>query len=398
MTSIEHAIEPPRDLVNGLLPTLGRQLELGFNVFDVMHHGVHEKQISNVFRWLLDSAGTHRLGDRFVRIFLDEINVARPGSVPSSADGYWVRQEVNTSASGELPDIADIVLESSHVSIVVENYFTSDGHGHDFHRYMSYARRDGKLGAVVLLCLEEDGSLQTQGWQDAAVVTYGTLVGRLLEAVADDRDYQRANAEAFDFLQQMHRKFVTGRGLMDDQHVLDFVVAMCDTGEAGRYQIRPQEVAAEQFAIDLADQARHRFGEGRELLQRAKARLRSFAAQHLTPQVNELMGPGFLRGVSARYSGIYQWTINLDIDEETDDSGEGKLQIKFGPSAWFANEQDPHWRVKVDSAAVDYSRLILTRARTRELRQSDVTLAEVLAGLEPNDTRLRDEIGRLMSA
>ena len=67
------------DLVTGLLPVLGRSLEPGFNVFDVMHHGVHEKQMSNVFRWLLEPEGTHGFGDRFVRIFVDGREGAHPG-------------------------------------------------------------------------------------------------------------------------------------------------------------------------------------------------------------------------------------------------------------------------------------------------------------------------------
>lgn len=62
------------DFVTQFVPVLGRSLELGFNVFDVMHHGLHEKQLSNVFRWLLNAEGTHRLGDRFGKIFVDEIN------------------------------------------------------------------------------------------------------------------------------------------------------------------------------------------------------------------------------------------------------------------------------------------------------------------------------------
>jgi len=49
------------DLVTQLLPTLARSLDASFNVFDVMHHGTHEKQVSNVFRWLLDAEGTHGL-------------------------------------------------------------------------------------------------------------------------------------------------------------------------------------------------------------------------------------------------------------------------------------------------------------------------------------------------
>ena len=79
------------DLVTGILPVLGRSSELGFNVFDVMHHGLHEKQISNVFRWLLDAGATHRMGDKFTRIFMDEVNRARPSEVPFALGGYWVR-------------------------------------------------------------------------------------------------------------------------------------------------------------------------------------------------------------------------------------------------------------------------------------------------------------------
>ncbi len=55
---------------------LSRSLEARFNVFDVMHHGTHEKQISNVFGWLLDTEGSHQLGDTFLRIFIDEITRA----------------------------------------------------------------------------------------------------------------------------------------------------------------------------------------------------------------------------------------------------------------------------------------------------------------------------------
>ena len=100
-----------KDLVTGILPVLGRASDLGFNVFDVMHHGLHEKQISNVFRWLLDSQGSHRLGDAFTRIFMDEVNRAKPDDEPFPCDGYSVWQEVNTSNPQDPGDIADLVLE-----------------------------------------------------------------------------------------------------------------------------------------------------------------------------------------------------------------------------------------------------------------------------------------------
>jgi hypothetical protein len=387
----------PDHLVTGLLPVLGRPLALGFNVFDVLHHGTHEKQISNLFRWLLDTDDTHRLGDRFQRIFLGELNLIQHGQPDLALDGYWVHQEVNTSVAGDPGDIADLVLESGAAVVVVENYLTSDGHGHSYDSYLQYSQRDGRHGVVVLLCRDEDGSLQTAGWENAAVLTYAALVRRLHDEVVTDRNYQLQNPESYSFIEQMYRKFVKGRGRMEDQDVLDFVVAMCDTGEAGRYQERPQDLAADRFANDLAEQARERFGEGRELMHRVKARLRSFGTEVLGPQLNATLGDGFVRKVSATYSGIYQWTINFEASDDGTDFGEARLQLKFGPSAWFANEKDPNWTNTVEPGLADYSRVFITRAKNREIRQSAVTLQEVLDGLAPADLRLHDEIVRLLS-
>lgn len=385
------------DLVTGLLPVLGRSLELGFNVFDVMHHGLHEKQISNVFRWLLDPEQTHNLGDRFLRIFIDELNRVSVGSDPLPHGSYLVRQEVNIAVGGARPDIADLVLESEDAVIVIENYFTSDGHGHSYSGYLAFSVRDGKRGVVALLCRDEDVSLQTLGWEDAAVLTYGKLAERLLEHVGGDRAYQRKNPDAHAFIEQLHRKFVRGRGRVGDQEVLNFVVAMCDTGEIRRYQEQPQEVAAERFADDLAMQARERFGEGRDLLQRAKGRLSVFSEGPLRRQLNATWGEGFVLGVNARLAGIYQWTVNIDVKKESNDLGQSRLQLKFGPSAWYANERDPSWTRTVDSSQADYSRLFLTWAGVKEVRQSTVSIHDVLDGLDPADPRLHDEIIGLLS-
>lgn len=384
------------DFLAGLLPVLGTPSELGFNVFDVMHHGLHEKQISNVFRWLLDAGGTHRMGDKFTRIFMDEVNRARPSEDPFSLDGYWVRQEVNTSGPTDPGDIADLVLESRTSVVVIENFVTSDGHGHDYDRYLAYSQRKGGRGVVVLLCRDEDRSLQTNGWQHACVVTYATLITRLREELASDGRWGRDNPEAYTFIEQLYRKFVRGRGPVQDGEVLDFVVAMCQTGEARRYQISSKAVAAEQFASDVAEQARERFGEGRELLQRVRTKVRNYGADVLAPQLNATLGEGTITKVGAAFRGIYQWTVNFDLGSESGEFGEPPLQIKFGPSAWFAIEEDPNWQHTVDPDVADYSRLFLTRSAQREIRQSSVTLQEVLDGLEPTDRRLHDEILQLI--
>lgn len=385
------------DVLTGLLPVLGRPSDTGFNVFDVMHHGVHEKQMSNVFRWLLDDAGSHNFGAAFVDIFIAAVNERRfPGSeIPIGQ--FFARQEVNTVLEGVGADIADIVLESDRSCVVVENYLTSDGHGHGYERYLNYALGRKEIGLVVLLCRDEDTSLQTQGWQDAVVLTYENLIRRLHGALEADRAYRRGNQEASAFIDQMYRKFVTRRAPMADNDVLDFITAMCDTGEAGRYQEAKQETAAERFANDVAEQARMRLKESREVLQRAKDQLKSFAAGPLATQLNAKLGDGTVGKVSARYAGIYQWTINFEIKDSSNDIGEAALQLKFGPSAWHANENDSHWKITIDPAEADYSHVFITRATTLELRQSPVTLKEVLDGLDPTDVRLRDAILGLLA-
>ncbi|MGP5606750.1 PD-(D/E)XK nuclease family protein [Arthrobacter rhombi] len=157
------------DLVTGMLPVFGRSLEPRFNVFDVMHHGFHEKQISNVSRWLLEPDGSHRLGGTFMKILIDEVNSQKTGGEPLPDSGYWVRHEVNTAAVDEPEDIADLVLESDATVLVVENYFTSDGPGHSYDGYLAYGlrptaygRRDGRRGVVVLLCRDGDEALQSK--------------------------------------------------------------------------------------------------------------------------------------------------------------------------------------------------------------------------------------------
>ncbi len=385
------------DLVTGLLPVLGRSLDIGFNVFDVMHHGIHEKQLSNVFRWLLDADGTHGLDSRFTRIFVDKVNQRLGDDEPLPLGGYWVRQEVNTSVDGVGADIADLVLESESVRIVVENYFTSDGHGHDYGGYLAYSRRDDRRGVVVLLCAAEDRSLQTLGWENAPVLTYGTLIDRLHDDVAGDAAYCRKNPEAVMFIEQMHRKFGKGRGRMDDEDVLGFIVAMCDSGEAKRYGLQPQSVAAEQFATDLAEQARHRFGEGRDLLRQVKKRLRSFSDQHLQRQLHASFGDGFVHKVRSNYQGIFEWTVYVDIDAQSVGFDETRFGLVFGPTAWFTNEREQGWKSTVDPEDADYSHVFFWRKNARVVRQSSVTLREVLDGLEPSDARLHDEILEALS-
>jgi hypothetical protein len=379
------------DVISALLPSLPRTLSGEFNVFDVMRHGSHEKQLSNVFAWLLDVEGTHGLGGAFQSIFLARVNSQLGEPERLGRGPYTVRQERNTALPDETADIADIVLATPQEALVVENYVTSDGHGHDYEGYLAYGLRLAPRAVVVLLCRDHDPRLQSGGWQAAPVVTYEALIEELYARVSRDMAYRESHAHAFSFIEQMHTRFGRRRATVDDRDVLDFVTAMCESGEARRYREQSLEAAATRFSGDLAEEALAKFTTSRQLLQSLKNQLKAYAAQVIAPQLNATKGDDFVRGVGATYQGIYQWTINFDIADADNELGEAKLQIKFGPSAWFAVEEDPHWTVRSLEGPPDYSHLFLTRAATGEIRQSSVSLREALEGLPADDRRIHDD-------
>lgn len=388
------------ELVTGLLPVLSRSLEPAFNVFDVMHHGMHEKQLSNVFAWLLDAGGTHALGDRFLTEFIAMVNVARPASPQVPGTGYTVRQEVDVALPGEGADIADIVLDSATARIVIENYESSDGHGRGFDRYEAYGQHEDRIGVVVMLCRDEDRGRLQDGWERSCVVTYAEAIGRLSDVVAQDHRYRREHPEATWFIAQLHGKFVEGGGRVEDGDVLEFVDAMCRTGEAHRYGARPHNAVAERFASEMAVQARQRFIEGRDLLRRLKRLLRSACDGSVSRQLESSFGVGSVRRVSANLAGMHEWTVGFDLVMPGDGSGaegereplEVSVQLVFGPTAWHYREHDPGWSAGVDVGEDGYSRVFVSNYARRTIRTTRVTLEEVLDGLDPDDLRLHDAI------
>ena len=306
--------------------------------------------------------------------------------------GYLVRQEVNTSRVDEPADIADIVIDNDEFRVVVENFHSSDGHGHDFAQYSRYSVDEGRSGAVVLLCRDEDRSRLTDGWEGSHVMAYSGLLTRLRQLVDGDALYRRENPDVASFIEQMHRKFSTEAGIVGDREVLKFLQVMTEAGEGVRFRKTPHEQAAEQFASDLAAQARQRYLEARQLLQRIKNLLKSFADGSIRSQLKTTLGDDVVRGVQTNYKGNYQWTVALELATIPSSPSPITVQLKFGPSAWFANEQDPNWKHSVSPEHTDYSRVFVTRTDTQTVVESGVTLYEVIDVLDPNDHRLHDVI------
>ena len=379
------------DLVTALIPGLSRSLAEQFNVFRVMHHGTHEKQLSNVFSWLLATDGTHELGDVFQQIFLRRVNAELPGDAQLPTTGYRVIQEVDTRGGEEIArgdvgmDIADIVLLRPDAAVAIENYGTSDGHGHDYHRYLSHAVATGRAGAVVLLCHRRERHLQRDGWEQAIVVTYSEVLEDLQAYITHDSSWGRLHPEQNFFVQQMIHYFVEGPAAVNLEDQISFVKTMCETGEAERYGFRPQERAVQEFADLVAEHARQQFEDGRKTLAAVKAGLRAFARATLMQQMNDALENGPVERVLTRFVGKWEWCVELDRGE-----GIPTIFIIFGPTALAENAQVPQQLVEPDFSRVFLSLAGVDGEGPTRIVQTDVGLGEVISGLSGDDERLRD--------
>ena len=376
--------------VTALLPTLSRSLEEEFNVFRVMHHGTHEKQVSNVFSWLLSPDTTHDLGDAVQRIFLDLVNRALPTDGQLPATGYTVSQEIDTAGVGEEPsgaDIADILLAQESAAVIVENYGTSDGHGHDYRRYLAYAEASDRAAAVVLLCHRREAHLQRDGWEQAVVVTYADVLEPLQAHIARNRSWARKHPEQHFFIQHMVQHFVEGPAAVNLDDQISFIKAMCDTRESARYGYRPHERAAQEFADLVAEHARRQFDDSRKTLGTVKTSLRAFAQSTLIKDVNDKLEESHLLRAEARFVGKWEWCVHL----RRPDPYRGVFLV-FGPTA--VEEMATMHTELIDP---DYSRVFVsyelaTSPEPARFIQTEVGLDDVINGLDRDDIRLQDAV------
>ena len=61
-------------------------------------------------------------------------------------------------------------------------------------------------------------------------------------------------------------------------------------------------------------------------------------------------------------------------------------------------EKDPGWREVADPDSADYSFVYVARGDCKQIRQTTVSLEEVLDGLEPTDRRLHEAIISVLEA
>lgn len=376
------------DVLMNLVPSLSKRLLQTFDIFHVMHHGTHEKQISNVFAWLLSSEANHGLGMMFQNVLVDCLNDKASTDCLIPYEHYTVMQEVDTARSEpDKKDVADIVLSSAGHTIVIENYESSDGHHHDYNRYFEYGKANGRQCIVVLLCSRHEPSRQRDGWEQALVLTYEELLGSLKAELAKEPSWKKNHADVYWFVKQIFRHFLGDKKKMSTAERISFIKSMCDTGESWRYGKRPHEHVAIEFAEEIARHAEFQFKEGRATLSEIKKTLKNYAANVLMVQINEWANAELIGSVKANFVGRWEWCVTLCPAHEG-----VNVYLEFGPTVV---EENMRLQDKIPSP--NYSKLFVTRqARDHDgidkALQTNVSLEEVLLGLNTNDLRLRDAV------
>ena len=110
------------------------------------------------------------------------------------------------------------------------------------------------------------------------------------------------------------------------------------------------------------------------------------------PQLEETLGAGAVTRVGANWVGIYRWTVFFQVVDDRDAEGTSLLEVRLGPSAWWASEQDEKWQRTDDPSPRGLDHLFVLSSYSSTMRRSAVTLHELLAGLGSDDRRLHDEL------
>ncbi|GAB4097194.1 hypothetical protein GCM10028787_26690 [Brachybacterium horti] len=219
------------------------------------------------------------------------------------------------------------------------------------------------------------------------MLTYGEVLSDLQAHVDRTPAWRRGHPDQDFFIRQMLEHFVEGPAAVNTEDTIAFLTTMCETGESARYGHRPRDLASQEFADLVAEHARRQLEDSRKLLADVKGALRSYARAVLMEQVNARIGEGPVERVVTRFVGKWEWCVELQRADPY-----STINLAFGPTVVAEQEMVPD---PVDLP--DFSKLFITRAPVDGsgltlITQTDVSLAEILAGLSPEDPRLRDAV------
>lgn len=154
-----------------------------FNIFETLGITRRELTHSNFLAFLLDPNQLHRLGDTFLRHFLQKVTVADRDSSPIGVIDLatWSLHAVEVRREWQQIDIL-LIDESHDFVVIIENKIGSGEHSNQLARYLSTVRDAFPSARVMALFLTPDASMPT----DRQYIPVGyDLIVEAVEAVAE---------------------------------------------------------------------------------------------------------------------------------------------------------------------------------------------------------------------
>lgn len=109
-----------------------------FNIFKVLKLDNHEIRHSNFLAWLLNPNENHNLGDKFLKRFLEEVNIDTSNIDTTSMN---IKTEVCTNEQRRI----DLLLYTNDFVCVIENKYGSDEHGGQCQDYKKFIEKYSKF-------------------------------------------------------------------------------------------------------------------------------------------------------------------------------------------------------------------------------------------------------------
>jgi hypothetical protein len=187
------------------------KLELGLrnpNIFDVLQITKNEIRHSNFLAWLLDSRGSHNLGDLFLRRFLREVfasdlmaDLDQVEANELELSGVEIRREWQN---------IDLLIVHDEVVVCIENKVLSSEHSNQLSRYRAIvedAFPDRKLSFVFLT---PDGDVSESESSSYAPISYDFVVTQLKRIVETHGNSMNSRVATYitDYIKTIERELM----------------------------------------------------------------------------------------------------------------------------------------------------------------------------------------------
>jgi PD-(D/E)XK nuclease superfamily len=236
----------------------GRRLAPNFHVFDFARSD--EIGLSKVIGWLIDPAGTHDQGDRFLRLFLEKLGLSWP-------EEFCQRAKIRLEESSDLGRV-DIVLRSGSYLLFLENKPYAGDQPNQLERYFDILKNSGAPHSCIVYLTNDgrepsDGSLREKKQElltDKKLKLWSYRID-IVEWLAQCRavcEADRVTIFIDEFSKFVVKKFGGATDMAETDHMIDSIMKSPENVSASFEIIAIRNELRKRLMSKLEDQVKER--------------------------------------------------------------------------------------------------------------------------------------------